>query len=103
MLLSQLLVVAVVLSLITFTMANLFQVDKTAYIHDLTSTVVLHTAEEANALLAGYRERLKLFGRVLAEPSSTPPRIIASSVAVMLTSAVSAFGKAKVPFSSRRR
>uniref|UniRef100_C6E551 histidine kinase n=1 Tax=Geobacter sp. (strain M21) TaxID=443144 RepID=C6E551_GEOSM len=68
MLLSQLLVVSVVLSLITFTMANLFQVDKTAYIHDLTSTVVLHTAEEANALLAGYRERLKLFGRVLAEP-----------------------------------
>ncbi|BCG46764.1 integral membrane sensor signal transduction histidine kinase [Citrifermentans bremense] len=68
MLLSQLLVVSVVLSLITFTMANLFQVDKTAYIHDLTSTVVLHTAEEANALLSGYRERLKLFSRVLAEP-----------------------------------
>jgi signal transduction histidine kinase len=68
MLLSQLLVVSVVLSLITFTMANLFQVDKAAYIHDLTSTVVLHTAEEANALLGGYRERLKLFARVLAEP-----------------------------------
>ncbi|HBA88827.1 MAG TPA: two-component sensor histidine kinase [Geobacter sp.] len=69
MLLSQLLVVSVVLSLITFTMANLFQVDKTAYIHDLTSTVVLHTAEEANTLLAGYREKLKLFSRVMGEES----------------------------------
>jgi len=67
MLLSQLLVVSVVLSLISFTMANLFQADKTAYIHDLTSTVVLHTAEEANTLLAGYREKLKLFARVMAD------------------------------------
>ena len=66
-LLAQLLGVTVVLSLITFTMANLFHVDKTAYIHDLTSTVVLHTAEEANALLVGYRERLRLFSRVMAQ------------------------------------
>ena len=66
-LLAQLLGVTVVLSLITFTMANLFHVDKTAYIHDLTSTVVLHTAEEANALLIGYRERLRLFSRVMAQ------------------------------------
>ena len=66
LLVSQLLVVSVVLSLITFTMANLFHVDKTAYIHDLTSTVVQHTAEEANTLLIGYRERLRLFSRVMA-------------------------------------
>jgi two-component system, NtrC family, sensor kinase len=66
-LLAQLLGVTVVLSLITFTMARLFHVDKTAYIHDLTSTVVLHTAEEANALLVGYRERLRLFSRVMAQ------------------------------------
>jgi len=66
-LLAQLLGVTVVLSLITFTMANLFHVDKTAYIHDLTSTVVLHTAEEANALLVGYRERLRLFSRIMAQ------------------------------------
>ena len=39
----------------------------------------------------------------LGGPSSTPPRIITNSVAVMLTSAVSAFGNAKVPFSNRRR
>jgi signal transduction histidine kinase len=66
-LLAQLLGVTVVLSLITFTMANLFHVDKTAYIHDLTSTVVLHTAEEANELLVGYRERLRLFSRIMAQ------------------------------------
>jgi len=65
-LLAQLLGVTFVLSLITFTMARLFHVDKTAYIHDLTSTVVLHTAQEANALLVGYRERLRLFSRMMA-------------------------------------
>jgi len=69
-LVSQLLVVSVVLSLITFTMANLFHVDKTAYIHDLTSTVVLHTAAEANSLMQGYRERLRLFSRVMSEEES---------------------------------
>ena len=66
-LLAQLLGVTVVLSTITFTMAKLFHADKTAYIHDLTSTVVLHTAQEANALLVGYRERLRLFSRVMAQ------------------------------------
>ncbi|GFO67028.1 hypothetical protein GMLC_06070 [Geomonas limicola] len=64
-LLAQLLGVTVVLSLITFTMARLFHVDKTAYIHDLTSTVVLHTAQEANALMVGYLERLRLFSRIM--------------------------------------
>jgi two-component system, NtrC family, sensor kinase len=69
-LLAQLLGVTVVLSLITFTMARLFHADKTAYIHDLTSTVVLHTAQEANALLIGYRERLRVFSRTLAQDES---------------------------------
>ena len=66
-LLAQLLGVTVVLSLITFTMARLFHADKTAYIHDLTSTVVLHTAQEADALLIGYRERLRVFSRIMAQ------------------------------------
>jgi len=48
-------------------MARLFHADKTAYIHDLTSTVVLHTAQEANALLIGYRERLRVFSRTMAQ------------------------------------
>jgi len=67
MLVAQLLVVTVVLSLITFTMAKLFHADKTAYIHDLTSTMAVHISEEANALLVGYRERVRLFARVMAE------------------------------------
>jgi two-component system, NtrC family, sensor kinase len=66
-LLAQLLGVTVVLSMITFTMARLFHADKTAYIHDLTSTVVLHTAQETDALLTGYRERLRVFSRTMAQ------------------------------------
>ncbi|WP_136525770.1 sensor histidine kinase [Geomonas ferrireducens] len=66
-LLSQLLVVSVVLSLITFTMATLFQKDKTAYIHDLTSTMALHSAEEAGTLVTGYTEKLKLFSRLMSD------------------------------------
>ena len=76
MLVAQLLVVSVVLSLITFTMANLFHVDKTAYIHDLTSTVVLHTAAEANALVVGYRERLRLFSRVMSEEGNDRQQVL---------------------------
>jgi two-component system, NtrC family, sensor kinase len=75
-LVSQLLVVSVVLSLITFTMANRFHLDKTAYIHDLTSTVVLHTAAEANALMVGYQERLKLFSRVMADQGLEGPKVV---------------------------
>ncbi|HJV65426.1 MAG TPA: ATP-binding protein [Geomonas sp.] len=75
-LVAQLLVVSVVLSVITFTMASLFHEDKTAYIHDLTSTVVLHTAAEANALMVGYRERLRLFSRVMAEEAGESRRQI---------------------------
>ncbi len=60
-------VATAVVSLITFTMANLFHTDKTAYIHDLTSVIALHTAEEAGALLVGYRERLQVFARLMYE------------------------------------
>jgi two-component system, NtrC family, sensor kinase len=66
-LVSQLLVVSVVLSVITFAMARLFHEDKTTYIHDLTSTVVLHTAAEVGTLMNGYREKLRLFSKVMAE------------------------------------
>jgi two-component system, NtrC family, sensor kinase len=75
-LVSQILVVSVVLSLITFTMANRFHLDKTAYIHDLTSTVVLHTAAEANALMVGYQERLKLFSRVMGDQGLEGPKVV---------------------------
>jgi len=66
LLLIQLLVVATAVAVITVTMARLFHTDKTAYIHDLTSTIALHTAEETNALLVSYQERLQVFARIMA-------------------------------------
>ncbi len=64
---SSLLVTTAVVSIITFTMANLFHTDKKAYIHDLTSTVAEHTAQQTNKLLIGYKERLKLFARFILD------------------------------------
>jgi signal transduction histidine kinase len=66
-LIALLLIVTGVVSIITFTMANLFHADKAAYIHDLTSEMAMHTASETSALLTGYRERLQVFTRVLLE------------------------------------
>ena len=67
MLIVLLTIITGVVSVITFTMANLFHTDKTAYIHDLTSVIALHTTQEANSLLLGYQERLQVYGRVLAD------------------------------------
>jgi signal transduction histidine kinase len=61
-----LLLVTVVLGLITFTMARLFNTDKTTYIHDLTSVMAVHAAEEAKTLLEGYQHRLQFFARVIS-------------------------------------
>ncbi len=57
---------------ITFTMANLFHTDKTAYIHDLTSVRALNTANEVEALLTGYLERLGVFSRIMASTRLLP-------------------------------
>lgn len=65
MLLVLLSVITVVVGVITFTMARLFHTDKTAYIHDLTSVIALHTAEETRSLLVGYSERLQVFSRIM--------------------------------------
>jgi signal transduction histidine kinase len=62
---SLLLVVTAVVSVITFTMANLFHQDKTTYINDLASIVALNTAEEGHSLLVGYRERLQTYARII--------------------------------------
>jgi hypothetical protein len=64
-LIALLLIVTTVVSIITFTMANLFHTDKSAYVHDLTSEMAMHSASETRALLAGYRERLQVFARLL--------------------------------------
>jgi two-component system NtrC family sensor kinase len=66
-LIALLLIVTTVVSIITFTMANLFHTDKSAYVHDLTSEMAMHSASETRALLAGYRERLQVFARLLLE------------------------------------
>jgi len=67
-LVTVLLGITVVVSIITFTMANLFHTDKKAYIHDLVSVVALNTAEEAQSVLVGYRERLQVYARLLSDP-----------------------------------
>ncbi len=66
-LVALLLVITAVVSTITFTMANLFHADKSAYIHDLTSEMAMHTAAETRAMLTGYRERLQVFTRIMFE------------------------------------
>lgn len=66
LLVTQLLVVTTAVGVITFTMARLFHTDKTAYVHDLTSVMALQTAEESNALLRTYREKLQVFARMMS-------------------------------------
>lgn len=67
-------VVTIVVSLITFTMANLFHDDKKAYIKDLASIVALSTAQECHALLNSYGERLKLYGHIMRGVDMSPER-----------------------------
>ncbi len=66
-LISMLLVITVVVSIITFTMANLFHEDKSAYIHDLTAEMAMHTAAETQSLLVGYYERLQVFALLMCK------------------------------------
>ncbi|MCI0508414.1 MAG: HAMP domain-containing protein, partial [Gammaproteobacteria bacterium] len=67
LLLILLFVTTTVVSLITFTMSNLFHDDKKEYIHDLISMVAVHAAQETNALLTSYHERLNVFARIMAD------------------------------------
>jgi GGDEF domain-containing protein len=46
-------------------MANLFHTDKTAYIHDLTSEMALHTAAEARSL--NVKHNLNCVGHLAGE------------------------------------
>ncbi|MDH5327923.1 MAG: ATP-binding protein [Gammaproteobacteria bacterium] len=64
---ASLIVTTAVVSVITFTMANLFHQDKKTYIHDLTSTMVIHNTSEIKALLKGYKNRLEFFARILVD------------------------------------
>ena len=61
---STLLGLSIVVGAITFTMANIFHADKTAYIRDLISTNTTHASQEAHSLLLNYLERIKTITRV---------------------------------------
>jgi signal transduction histidine kinase len=61
-----------VVGAITLTMANLFHTDKKTYIHDLTSMIALHTAEETRSLLVGYQERINVFARLMGDRRVAP-------------------------------
>ena len=71
-LVSALLVIMLVVGLITSTMANLFQKDKTFYVRDMASVMSQHVAAEADALLRGYGENLRVFADVFFDPEVTP-------------------------------
>jgi len=73
-LLIQLVVVTAAVGVITFTMARLFHADKTTYISDLTSVIALQTAEETNATLRAYQDKLQIFARIMAERTIPPER-----------------------------
>ena len=63
---SLLFVVTAVVSVITFTMANLFHEDKQTYIHDLASMVAVGVAEESRSVMVGYAERLQAYARLIS-------------------------------------
>lgn len=78
-LLTLLVVITLVVSMITFIMANLFHSDKTAYIKDLTATTASNQAEKTRALLDGYRDELEIFTRLMLErsiPAATRNRLL---------------------------
>ena len=71
-LLTVLLLIMVVMSLNTSTMANLFREDKTTYIRDLTAVMAIHVAEESNTLLRHYVSNMRAFGDVIYDAELDP-------------------------------
>lgn len=71
-LLTVLLLIMVVMSLNTSTMANLFRDDKTTYIRDLTAVMAIHVAEESETLLRHYVSNMQAFGDVIYDPDLEP-------------------------------
>lgn len=67
-LLTVLLIIMIVMSLNTSTMANLFRDDKTTYIRDLTAVMAIHVAEESETLLRNYVSNMQAFGDVIYDP-----------------------------------
>ena len=74
-LVTLLFVVTIVVSMITFTMANLFHKDKKTYIHDLTSVMAVNTAEKTGFLLQGYAERLRNYVLFVTDEDPTENQV----------------------------
>jgi len=71
-LLTVLLLIMLVMSLNTSTMATLFRDDKTTYIRDLTAVMASHVAEEADTLLRHYVANMQAFGDVVYDAELDP-------------------------------
>lgn len=71
-LLTVLLLIMLVMSLNTSTMATLFRDDKTTYIRDLTAVMASHVAEEADSLLRHYVANMQAFGDVIYDANLDP-------------------------------
>jgi signal transduction histidine kinase len=67
-------VVTAAVGIITFTMAGMFHADKKAYVSDMVSVIAVHGAEEASAVLTGYRDRMLAFAEVVNDPQLAPAR-----------------------------
>lgn len=71
-LLTVLLLIMVVMSINTSTMATLFRDDKTTYIRDLTAVMAIHLAQEADTLLRNYVANMQAFGDVIYDADLDP-------------------------------
>lgn len=58
-------------SIITFTMANLFHADKSTYIHHLIWTGADHIASETDSIIGNYVERTRVFARIAYDQKIT--------------------------------
>ncbi len=65
-------VVTAVVSVITYTMTNMFHQDKKSYISDVSALVATHAAAEVDAVLASYADRLLASSRIYADADLDP-------------------------------
>ncbi len=65
-------VVTAVVSIITYTMANMFHADKQRYLSDVTALAASHAAENADIVVDGYQNRLLTCGRIYEAPDLAP-------------------------------
>src|SRR3569832_2466672 len=72
LLLSLLLAITVVTGLLAYILSGLIQGGKPTYVRDLTALVAAHAADNVNATLQGYHQRLESVGRLLQDRTLPP-------------------------------